>query len=142
MRGYLIKIYPNKTQQKALDLNFGCCRFVYNKMIEINQKVYKRRGETISEYDMCYYLTKIKKQHTFLREADSQALMMACNHLANAYRNFFQKKRGCPKFKKKNGKQSFSSRGICRILENQIKLPKLKPIKFRGGDGRPEGKIK
>lgn len=141
MKSFKVKIYPNKTQQKALDANFDCCRFVYNKMIEINQKKYHRTGRGLSGYDMQSYLPKIKKQYPFLKEANSQSLQIVCHNLADAYSKFFQKKRGYPNFKKKNNKQSFSIVTNCQILQNKLKLPKVKFIKFRGGK-RPEGKAK
>jgi len=141
MKAYKVKIYPNKTQQKALDANFGCCRFVYNKMIEINQKKYHRTGKGLSSYEMSAYLPKIKKQYTFLKEANSQSLQVVCHNLADAYSKFFQKRRGFPNFKKKNHKQSFSTTNNCRLLENRLSLPKIGLVKFRGGE-RPEGKTK
>ena len=49
-KAFLVKLYPNKTQQSYLDKNFGCARFVYNKMLEINMKVYNRRGKYVSKY--------------------------------------------------------------------------------------------
>jgi len=44
-------------------------------------------------------------------------------------------------FKKKDGKQAFSAISDCHLLENKIKLPKVKLIKFRGGK-IPNGKAK
>ena len=40
MKGYQVKIYPNKEQKLLLDKNFGAVRWVYNQMIVINQKRY------------------------------------------------------------------------------------------------------
>lgn len=141
MKAYLVKIYPNKTQQKALDANFGCARFVYNKMIEIHQKKYKRTGKSLSGYDMQSYLPKIKKQYPFLKEADSQSLQIVCHNLADAYKRFFRKQSGYPRFKKRKNGQSFACFNGCHLKENKLKLPKIKLIKFRGGD-KPEGKTK
>ena len=36
-----IRIYPNKEQKEFFSKNFGCCRFVYNKMIEERKEVYQ-----------------------------------------------------------------------------------------------------
>lgn len=141
MKAYKVKIYPNKTQQKALDANFGCCRFVYNKMIEINQKKYHRTGKGLSGYDMQSYLPKLKKQYPWLKEANSQSLQIDCHNLADAYNKFFRKQAGYPNFKKKSGKKSFSAITNCHLLEIQVKLPKVGLVKFRGGK-RPEGKTK
>ena len=31
-RAFEIRLYPTKEQQKLLDMTFGACRFVYNKL--------------------------------------------------------------------------------------------------------------
>ena len=36
-----IRIYPNKEQMVFLNGNFGCCRFVYNKMLEERKHIYQ-----------------------------------------------------------------------------------------------------
>jgi len=141
MKAFKVKIYPNKTQQLMIDGNFGCARFIYNKMIEINQKKYHRTGKSLSGYDMQAYLPKLKKQYPFLKEVNSQSLQIVCHNLAEAYSRFFQKKSGYPSFKKRGVGDSFSVITNCKLLDNEIKLPKVKKVKFRGGC-RPTGKVK
>ncbi len=46
-----------------------------------------------------------------------------------------------PKFKKRNGKGSFTSINNTALLEKHVKLPKLGLVRYRGGLC-PEGKIK
>ncbi len=138
MKGYNIKIYPNKEQKILLDKNFGAVRWTYNQMIVINQKKYHRTGKGISGYDMASYLPKLKKQYKWLSEVNSQSLQIACQQLDKGYTKFFKKQGGYPKFKKKNSKNSFSCITNCQLLEKHIKLPKLGLIKFRGGT-KPQG---
>ncbi|MBD3226877.1 MAG: helix-turn-helix domain-containing protein, partial [Candidatus Lokiarchaeota archaeon] len=33
-RAIKIRLYPNQAQEKMLNKTFGCCRFIYNKMLE------------------------------------------------------------------------------------------------------------
>ena len=138
MKGYQVKIYPNKEQKLLLDKNFGAVRWVYNQMIVINQKRYNRTGKGLSGYDMASYLPKLKKQYKWLAEVNSQSLQIACQQLDKAYTNFFKKKGGYPKFKKKNSRNLFSCITNCQLLEKHIKLPKLGLIKYRGGT-KPNG---
>ena len=138
MKGYNIKIYPNKEQKILLDKNFGAVRWTYNQMICIQQKRYHRTGKGISGYDMASYLPKLKKQYKWLAEVNSQSLQIACQQLDKAYTRFFKKQGGYPNFKKKNGKNSFSCITNCQLLEKHIKLPKLGLIRFRGGT-KPQG---
>ena len=138
MKGYNIKIYPNKEQKILLDKNFGAVRWTYNAMIVVQQKRYHRTGKGLSGYDMQSYLPKLKKQYKWLAEVNSQSLQIACQQLDKGYTKFFKKQGGYPKFKKKNSKNSFSCITNCQLLEKHIKLPKLGLVKFRGGT-KPQG---
>ncbi len=136
-RGHVVRLYPNKEQIEFFEKSFDATRFVYNKMLEINQKVYMRRGKSLSAYDMQSYLPKLKKQYKFLEEVNSQSLQITCQNLGNAFKKFFIGKSNFPKFKKKNQRKSFdNSRDLrqksLRIEANKVKIPKASGIKFRG----------
>lgn len=107
MKATVVKLYPNLKQKHSIDITIDCSRFVYNKMIEINQKKYHRTGKGLSGYDMAAYLPKLKKQYPFLKEASAGSLQISCHNLAEAYNRFFKKQNGYPKFKKKGVKDSF-----------------------------------
>lgn len=47
-----MRIYPNKEQALKIDKTIGSCRYVYNHMLARNKKVYARRNEHLSYYDM------------------------------------------------------------------------------------------
>ena len=108
-RRYTVKLYPTACQAATLDGQFGCCRWVYNEMIRINQKVYHRRGKSLTAYDMQSYLPKLKKQHPWLAEANSHALQLVCHNLADAYARFLRKQGGYPRFKKKGSDERFTA---------------------------------
>ena len=38
------RLYPNKDQQLKINQILGCCRYVYNKMLERQNKIYERCG--------------------------------------------------------------------------------------------------
>lgn len=141
LRGHQVKLYPSAEQRSLLDKHFGCCRWVYNEMIKINQKAYHRRGNTLSGYDMQSYLPKLKKQYPWLAEVNSQSLQIVCHNLADAYGKFFKKQAGYPRFKKKGSDDSFACVNHSYFDCNKLRLPKLGLITYRGGD-RPEGKVK
>ena len=141
LRGYTIKLYPNAAQAELLGKHFGCCRWVYNEMIKINQKKYHRTGKSLSGYDMQSYLPNLKKQYPWLTEVNSQSLQIVCHNLADAYNWFFKGLARYPAFKKRGRGASFTCISSAYIEGNHIRLPKLGRIRFRGGD-RPEGKIR
>jgi len=145
-KGCIIRPHPHKQQEVQPEKSFDASRFVYNLMIEIGKKRYKRGGKSLSAYDMHKYLPKIKKQHCFLSEVCSQSLQIACSNLSDAYKKFFQKRAGYPNFKKKNLSQSFTTINDSRIKispirKNKIQIPKVGLLNFRSGK-LPEGKIK
>jgi putative transposase len=133
-RAYYIQLYPNKEQAELLDKHFDCARWVYNKMIEINQKKYHRTGKGLSGYEMQSYLPRLKKQYPWLKEVNAQSLQIVCHNLADAYNRFFKKQNDYPKFKKKESRKSYTCVNGTALLDKHIKLPKLGLVKYRGGD--------
>ena len=149
-RAIKVRIYPNKEQREFLSKNFGCCRFVYNKMIDERREVYHvYKNDKEKLYGYKYKTEKqYKQEHPFLKEADSNSLQQARRHLQTAYKNFFKnikerkKKKtkryvGYPKFKSKHEKQSYTSsitNNNIKISWNEklLKVPKLKSwLKFK-----------
>ncbi len=143
-RAYKLRIYPNQAQKELLDKTFGCCRFLYNKMLEERKQVYKElKDDKDSLYNYKYNTeNKYKQEYPFLKEVDSKALQSEWRHLKSAYDNFFRNlkkgiKKGFPKFKSKKNRQSYTTFNVnenCKIDFNnkKLKLPKIKTwIKYR-----------
>jgi putative transposase len=134
MRAYKFRLYPNNEQKIYLSKQFGCCRFVYNKMLDERIEGYnksKETGEKFSFSSSC--LSAYKKDFEWLKEVDSHALSYEYMNLQSAYNNFFRdKKIGFPKFKnKKDNKLSFTTDGV-KIENGKLKIRKLKTkIKIR-----------
>ncbi len=144
-----IRIYPNKEQKEFFSKNFGCCRFVYNKMIEERRGIYQiyKVDEDRLHKHKCRTEKQYKQLYPFLKVADSNSLQQARRHLQTAYKNFFRNIKdrknkktkiyvGYPKFKSKCKKQSYTTcitNNNIKIDWNKrlLKLPKLKQwVKF------------
>lgn len=109
-KGFKFRLYPTKEQAEKINKTLGCCRYVYNHMLERRIKAYKRRGENFSYIGMQNLLPGMKKYLPWLTEADSQALKYTCRCLDDAYKGFFKNGRGFPKFKSKhNHNQSYTT---------------------------------
>ena len=136
-RAIKIRVYPNQNQKEVLDKTFGCCRFIYNKMLEERIQSYT---ELKDEKDILYkykYRTEkeYKQEYSFLKEVDSKALQSEWRHLKSAYDNFFRNlkkgiKKGFPRYKSKKSKQSYTTFNInnnCKINfeKRKLKLPKI-----------------
>lgn len=144
LKAFKYRIYPNKKQQDLINKTIGCCRFVYNYYLNKRIDFYKNEGKTF-RYNACANdLTQLKKQYTWLKEADSISLQQTLKDLDTAYSNFFKSNNGFPKFKsKKNPKQSYRTQNVnnaIKIESNKIKLPKLGWVKFANSRSF-EGKI-
>ena len=139
---YKIRLYPNNSQKEFLARQFGCCRLVYNYMLELKQKCFKE-GNKLSKFDLINQLTPLKKQENFLflNDVYSVPLVQSICFVDDAFIRMYTKQTKYPKFKNKHSRQSFTYT-YPRIKDNRLWLPKHKSwIKF--SDGRTiEGKLK
>lgn len=138
---YKFRLYPTCEQEIFLSKTFGCCRFIYNKMLEDKINYYNEFRKKLKNTPARY-----KKEYDFLKEVDSLALSNVQLNLESAYNNFFKNSKSkFPKFKsKKNKKQSYTTNnqnGTIRIDNGFIKLPKIGYIKVKQHRSIPEDYI-
>jgi len=147
LRAIKTRIYPNQTQQEKIIANFGCCRFVWNQLLDMQIERYKNGGLYVNEFGMNYLIKSLKQEYSFLKQADSTSLQHVSKNLNNAFQKLFKEHSGRPKFKsRKFPKQSYqsscnNSSNIYQFNEHRLKLPKLGTVYFRSGR-QIEGKIK
>lgn len=133
-KAFKFRLYPTKEQAEQINKTLGCCRYVYNHMLERRIKAYKRRQESFSYIKMQNLLPQMKEYLPWLAEADSQALKYACRCLDDAYKGFFKNGRGFPNFKTKhNHNQSYTTtKGTSiHVSDKAIKLPCLGWVSYR-----------
>ena len=128
---YRYRIYPDKEQEVMLKKTFGCCRFVYNRMLSDKKTAYEKEGK-IPRITPAGY----KKEHEWLKEVDSLALANVQLHLEAAYRRFFDKTNNrFPRFKSRHdSRQSYTTNvvnGNIRIEGKRIRLPKVGKVRIR-----------
>ena len=128
---YRFRIYPNREQEVLLAKTFGCCRFLYNQMLNDKIREYEASKKMLRNTPAMY-----KKAYPFLKEVDSLALANVQLHLEKAYKNFFRDpKIGFPKFKSKHrSRKSYTTNvvnGNIQVADDRIKLPKLKWIRMK-----------
>lgn len=68
-KGYKYRIYPNKEQEILINKTFGCCRFIWNKILEDKIRYYESSKTTLHNTPAQY-----KKEFEWLKEVDSLAL--------------------------------------------------------------------
>ena len=129
-----MRIYPDDSQKTKIDRTIGSCCFIYNHMLDRNIKTYNRRKEYLAYNNMQNLLPVMKDYLPWLKEADSQALKYACRQVDVAFKNFFAKRTGFPKFKsKKKSKASYTTTNKKCIdylpSKQMVKLPFLGWVK-------------
>lgn len=125
LKAYKYRIAPNNEQKTLLNKHIGACRFLYNLALETKITAYSSAAKNLNRYDLQLQLKELKQECEWLKEVNSQSLQTELMHLDAAYLKFF-KGAGFPKFKKKNGKQSFQCPQNVTIEENKLWLPKFK----------------
>lgn len=148
LRAIKYELDPTPQQRELIKKTCGCCRLVYNIMLDRKVKAYKENKETLSAVQMINELPALKKseEYAFLNEAPSQSLQQAIRNLDTAYTNFFKKNgSGFPKFKKKGVRDSYRIPVPCAFnFDNwTVRTAKVGTIKvFKGRNKRIDGTVK
>ena len=149
--GRKFQIFPDEQQKKIINDTFGCCRFMWNKLLE-------KASDTYFDEDMAFEIVNygdIVSEHEFLDKSnkelviDRHAVSVEKTLLMQAFNRFFKRWKqmkvkkyrkdhkpfGFPKFKKKTmSKQSYSNYIPSHVhvnwIENTIQVPKLGWVKF------------
>ena len=134
-RAIRYRAYPTEQQKEFFMKNFGCCRKIWNLMLYDKIEYYKQNKKMLYNTPAMY-----KENYPFLKEVDSLALANVQLDLQNAYNVFFSdKKIGFPKYKsRKYSKLSYTTNNqktksgfTIKIVDNEIRLPKIKFIKIK-----------
>ncbi|WP_414527824.1 RNA-guided endonuclease InsQ/TnpB family protein [Nodularia chucula] len=140
----LVRLYPTKEQQTLLAQAFGCSRWWWNYALNKSIETYIETGKGLGRSALNALLPDLKKAEDtcWLAECYSQILQATTLNLTTAYKNFFDKRAGFPKFKSKHGKQSIQYPQNVKIENGNVKLPGSIGI-VKAKIHRPiEGKIK
>lgn len=146
LKAYKYRIYPTKDQEILLNKTFGCCRYVYNRCLDLKIKFYEKEKKSLSLFKLINEVPKWKKQEEtkWLNDISAQSLQSSLRNLDIAYTKFFKQKIGFPKFKNKSSKQSFTNPQKTKVNFNNSKVYIMK---FKEGikcifDRKFTGKIK
>lgn len=146
LRAIKYELNPTNTQKVLIKQTCGCCRKVYNTMLDRKISAYKDGKKKISTYDLIKELVPLKEELPYLKEVPSYALQQAVMNMGNAFEQFFKRgNKGYPKFKKKGCKDSFRIPFACVIDYDNwvIKTAKIGTIRFfKGHNKQIEGTIK
>ena len=92
LKAVKMRIYPNSAQRDQLWQTFGCVRFVWNQMLNMQIERRKNNPEAkfVNAFGMNNLLKQLKVEYPWLKQAESTALQSANRNLADAFQRFFK----------------------------------------------------
>ncbi|MDM0449486.1 transposase [Clostridium perfringens] len=139
-RAYKVEINPTDEQKSKIHQTIGVSRFIYNFYIARNKEIYEREGKFVSGMDFSKWLNNEyipnNQDKKWIKEVSSKATKQAIMNGDKAFRNFFKKSKGFPKFKKKKNqdvKAYFpkNNKTDWTLERHRVKIPTLGWIKFK-----------
>ncbi len=144
MKGFKIRIFPTKEQERLIWKHIGACRYIWNYMLDLQIKRRENGENHLSGFDMIKLLTPLKQseEYVWLREVSNTSLQRTCSTLAEDYNGFFKKRSGFPRFKsRKRSKPSFP---VCcekfYFDGSAVQLQKLGRVKYKSDFEFPQGR--
>ena len=135
LQAYKFQLRPKVGQESLMRSFSGCCRFVWNKALALEKDTYESGGKYLGYCKLAGKLKEWKKEEetSFLSKSHSQILQQSLKDLDRAYKNFFEKRTGFPRFKKKGTHDSFRYPQGFKLDEgnSRIFLPKIGYVRYR-----------
>ncbi|MFR1316344.1 MAG: RNA-guided endonuclease InsQ/TnpB family protein, partial [Clostridium perfringens] len=139
-RAYKIEINPNDEQKSKIHRTIGVSRFVYNFYIARNKEIYEREGKFVSGMDFSKWLNNEyipnNQEMKWIKEVSSKATKQAIMNGDKAFKEFFKKVKGFPRFKKKKNqdvKAYFpkNNKTDWTIERHRVKIPTLGWVRLK-----------
>ena len=142
-KGFKVRIYPTKEQEGKFWQHIGCCRYVWNWMLDYQHKNHADGGKYLSAFDMINKLKPLKNdgEHDWLYEVSNTSLQDTCRDLDKAYKSFFNKSSGFPAFKsRKHSKAMYPIRSDALWFDGKYaNVEKVGKVKYKTDFDLPHG---
>ncbi|CUB08047.1 RNA-guided endonuclease InsQ/TnpB family protein [Tepidiphilus thermophilus] len=136
-QAFKFALMPTGEQERQMRRFAGACRFVFNKALALQKERYTQGEKKLGYTELAKELTAWRNgsETPWLKDAPVHPLQQALKDLERAYTNFFAKRAGFPRFKKKGQSDSFRYPDPKQIKLDQgnsrIFLPKLGWLRYR-----------
>ena len=129
--GFKTELKVNKQQKLLLAQHAGVARHAWNQGLALCQQViihHKLNPQDKIKFPTAIDLHKwlvasVKSQCQWYYEVSKCAPQYALRYLSEAFKSFFKKNTGFPKFKKKGKHDSFTLDGAIHIEQKKVKVP-------------------
>lgn len=137
-KAYKTELKPNNKQIIHLLKHAGCARKAWNWALDKIQK--KESKPNAMQLHKEINIEK-KDKFAYMYEVSKCAMQESLRDLQTAFKNFFDKRTGFPKYKTRNkGIGSFRLTGNIRVEDKRIKLPRLGWIRLKEDNYLPKDK--
>ncbi|MDK0548519.1 transposase [Clostridium perfringens] len=139
-RAYKMEINPTDEQKSKIHRTIGVSRFIYNFYIAYNKEIYEREGKFVSGIDFSKWLNNEyipnNQEMKWIKEVSSKATKQAIMNGDKAFRDFFKKAKGFPRFKKKKNqdvKAYFpkNNKTDWTLERHRVKIPTLGWVRLK-----------
>ena len=135
-----MEINPTDEQKSKIHQTIGVSRFIYNFYIARNKEIYEREGKFVSGMDFSKWLNNEyipnNQDKKWIKEVSSKATKQAIMNADKAFRDFFKKSKGFPRFKKKKNqdvKAYFpkNNKTDWTLERHRVKIPTLGWVRLK-----------
>ncbi|MDM0948660.1 transposase [Clostridium perfringens] len=139
-RAYKMEINPTDEQKSKIHQTIGVSRFIYNFYIAHNKEIYEREGKFVSGMDFSKWLNNEyipnNQDKKWIKEVSSKATKQAIMNGDKAFKDFFKKAKGFPRFKKKENqdvKAYFpkNNKTDWTLERHRVKIPTLGWVRLK-----------
>ncbi|EOU1217599.1 transposase [Clostridium perfringens] len=139
-RAYKMEINPTDEQKSKIHQTIGVSRFIYNFYIARNKEIYEKEGKFVSGMDFSKWLNNEyipnNQEMKWIKEVSSKAIKQAIMNGDKAFRDFFKKAKGFPRFKKKKNqdvKAYFpkNNKTDWTLERHRVKIPTLGWVRLK-----------
>lgn len=134
LKSYKTEINPTQEQKQKINRTIGTCRFIYNFYLAHNKEIYEKESRFVAGYDFSKWLNNEfipnNPEYLWIKDVSSKAVKHSIMDGDKAFKRFFKKQSGFPKFKKKgksNVKAYFpkNNKTDWTIERHRLKIPTL-----------------
>ncbi len=153
-RGFKFRLSPTFEQETILRQMGGNARFLYNRLLTLQEETKKATGKRLSKKALVNSIPSLKKEYEFLSLSNAQSLQQVAIHLCQAYTRAYlpevvaERNRriaaaqtpkekanafayGFPTYKeKRNFEDSFAVPQSFRVTTEGVVIPKMSEIKW------------
>lgn len=140
LKSFKTEINPTQEQIQQINKTIGTCRFVYNFYIAHNKEIYDSEKKFISGMNFQKWLNNVyfknNPENLWIKDVSSKSVKQSIMNADKAFKRFFKKESGFPKFKKK-GKSDVKMYFVknnpkdCFCERHRVNIPTLGWVKLK-----------